>query len=49
MSDISLKTDIPKILLIDEKGIHEGMLGAYCWNKICVNQGIPTNRTSFKR
>ena len=36
-----MATDIPKILLYDEKGKHEGVAGSYCWNGICVDKGLP--------
>ena len=42
-----MATDIPKILLYDENGKHEGLLGSYCWNGICEDKGLPKSN-AFK-
>jgi hypothetical protein len=42
-----MATDIPKILLYDENGKHEGLLGSYCWNGICEDKGLPKS-SAFK-
>jgi hypothetical protein len=39
-----MATNIPKILLHNEEGKHEGEIGSYCWNGICVDKGLPKNK-----
>ena len=36
---------VPHIVLIDEKGEHEGVQGSYCWGDICVDYAKPSSRT----
>ena len=41
------KSGVPQITLIDNKGEHRGVQGSYCWNGICIDYTMPSNRVDF--
>jgi hypothetical protein len=32
----SVETNLPKIILLDQRGEHQGALGSYCWGALAL-------------